>query len=314
MGCTMSDSAVHTFVMGGPYRERLSNAFYLSLIIAVFCVVMLLYPGVVEGFEGLPWQVWAGLGAWSALVCPLAFWASRRVDRHAVCVDEDGLWQALAPREDSLVRWDEIVVIRRRSFLKRMDLEDERGVVRLRIGLHLRDLGYLEELLAERAVRLRHWNQALVTEPIPTRYRSRPMRYFGYTIRTLVYPLLITVSAVVHPVLIVPLGLWLFVRTVRDKQTVRRVELEDGALVLRFPFRSIRFPVRAIDDIVELEARDGLGPYLPYPFSSMSRRVPAAAVFVQGEKRPYLLHDMGVNAEDLVRRLRIWLSENAGER
>jgi hypothetical protein len=114
---------------------------------------------------------------WSSLTL-LTLWVFTRLRLSTVNADADGLWYANQPKESGLLRWDEVTEIRAREFLRRLDVIDWRGDVRLKVDYQLSGFELLRAVLLSAAA---NQSPPSVTFPVTfCRLRTRPVIALGF--------------------------------------------------------------------------------------------------------------------------------------
>ena len=127
-----------------------SSCFFAAL--ALSCAILPLFP--YDGKDRNEVAVVA-LAIFGCSVSGLAFWYAFRVVRKlpeaAITIDEDGLWPTFKDKDSALVKWSDIVRLRERDILQRLDVLDASGKVVANLEYQLRDFQRLRRITLERA-------------------------------------------------------------------------------------------------------------------------------------------------------------------
>lgn len=86
-----------------------------------------------------------GIGAW------FFFGIARRLPDAAVTVDEEGIWPTIRARETALVKWADVVRLRQREVMQRLELLDRSGAVVAQLEYQLRDFPRIRAIVMERS-------------------------------------------------------------------------------------------------------------------------------------------------------------------
>jgi hypothetical protein len=86
-----------------------------------------------------------GISAW------FFFGIVRRLPETAMTVDSEGIWPTISTRETALVRWADVVRLRQREVMQRLELLDRSGTVVARLEYQLRDFARLRAIVLERS-------------------------------------------------------------------------------------------------------------------------------------------------------------------
>ena len=259
----------------------------------------------------------------AAICIPVFAWGVfliRRKARYAVSVDDEGIWMTHAGREDGLVLWEQVRGVRHRPLLRRMELIDDDHRVLVRVNRYLYERGLLEEIIAERAHRMRAWDRVgspygegkgpLGAQRV---YHSRPWRYIGFAIRFVVLMAIVVaawvlISEWVAAAIFLAGEFWSATRN----RTVTRLKITPERLVIDMLYKQVRLRRSDIKSIQVREIYDGILLIVPIDLLFMEflgYSGPAVVIQRSDGEWDIQLYGMGTPVEDLARRLNHWLAD-----
>lgn len=237
----------------------------------------------------LAWLATIGgaLCAWGTLaqIGPL-----RRLPRMAISADTDGLWATCDGKAAGLVAWNEIARLHERPLLKRLELLDAAGRVRLRLEFLLTGFPRLRTLVLERA------SLEPVTGPTDGRDLHQPWSAIAFDLVTMLGLAALCGYAYEHKPLITVAGAALFLGwgTWSFITTPLRLRLEPDSLEIHWPFKRASV---ARTDIRNIAVEDD---------SQQPSRSARVAIHPPEPSPPIYLHGFGLQPTGLYLLLRAW--------
>lgn len=219
-----------------------------------------------------------------------------RFRHYAVTVDAEGLWPACEGRDARLVRWSDVVGLRERHYLQRLELLDASGKVLHKLEYQLAGFASLRQMVLERAALAVVASGTVLdlTQPLA----KGAMFHAGYWLMLVV--MLVGVLAVFKEksfwLLLLPLALFQIGR--EYVTTVCRLQIDGDVLRVARPFRTEAIPR---DEIDRIEIADQL---------VKGARHPEVGVFVKGREQPVRLVRLGVDATALYQALCRWKDQS----
>lgn len=214
----------------------------------------------------------------------------RRLPRMAISADADGLWATCDGKAAGLVAWHEIARPRERPLLKRLELLDAAGRVRLRLEFLLTGFQRLRTLVLERA------SLEPVAGPADGRDLHQPWSAIAFDLVTVLGLVALCGYAYEHKPLFAMAGAALFlgVGTWNFITQPLRLRLEPDHLEIHWPFKRAWV---ARTDIRNIAVEDD---------SQQPSRAARVALYPPEPSPPIYLHGFGLQLTSLCLLLRAW--------
>jgi hypothetical protein len=234
-----------------------------------------------------------GFSIFLALFFGVLAWLSWRVVRQlpfaAVSLDSQGIWKTATNRSTSLVRWSDVVRLRERQYLQRLELLGRSGELLLKLEYQLHDFPRLRRIVLERSS----------LEPVRTLLGdtfAKSLLYHLFNAAALagfaalgwfVWPINPLLGAAVM-LAVVGLGSWEYLTT------AHKIELLPTEMLISWPLKKLTLS-RA--DVVALEVSDLI---------ANQARHPQVVLAHKKSKKPIVLRGLGTSAVELKLALEAW--------
>ena len=216
---------------------------------------------------------------------PLVIWVGvvlKNISRATLVLDDDGIWYKHIGKETGLVIWGQIVEMKERSLRQRFDLIDSNSESLLRVEYQLDDFEHLRYLLSEK---------------IATAKQLFSQKKFKKSIfYHLIYAVLIVcaISAAwffgsEFKPLVIYGGVSLFIVALLFEyaKEITSIEIRGNTIQLNYLFRKKSIPT---SEILDIQLSDVF---------SKGNRYSQVSMIVKEVKEPYLLRQLGVDANKL---------------
>ncbi len=225
-----------------------------------------------------------------------AVWMLGQFREASISVDGEGIWKTNSPREAGLTRWTEIVQLRERNMLQRLELLDRIGSTRARLEHQLDGFTRLVEIVRERAS----------LDPVGAAGASaftKPLSHHLFFILTMIGLLIasafigIIIGQNIACALFLPIALllWFYLSIPCG------LELTETNLIVSWPLR--RLPLSR-KDVISVKFEELIVQH--------GQKIPRVLIRYTRGRRAIAAHNFGIPAFQLKEKLDAWLASADG--